>query len=793
MFGLVGYRTLTQLRQSWRSLALIAVLAGLFFGAAIAAAAAARRTSSAYERFTQANDGWDALYVNNVADGTALLRAEDVQRLPDVELVHEVRYDYAQLGPGTAFVADPSGRLGVEVSRARMLEGRWMRADAADEVVLSFALAEREGLSVGDTFEIFAPDDLAQVTAPEERAFVDALLAAAPGAVMRVVGIAAIPGQFPPIVNPGIPLLHLSPAFARLPEASPNSALLVRLRAGADIDAFAEAAGRLADEQGAPSALVLHRELSDDVARSLRPQIVALAILALALACAAMVITAQAVARQVEADLTSSSTLRALGLRTADLMRITAAQWTVVGAAAAAVAALTAIALSPLSPSGLARLAEPSPGVRVDGLALIVGATLSALVVLTAGVAKMVLRGRTPHSAHPRLRGGLGLPVPGQIGLWRAFDRGDRLGPVPVWSTIGAATVGIVALAGSLTFGATLSHQLDDPVRYGLRWDLEVTQFTESSFATEGARLLADDARLAGVATGVTGRVPMGDREESVMAMDPVRGEVRPPVLRGFYPAAADAVALGSRTRDRLGTDIGGRVQLDFGEVGGTNLDFTVVGEVLMPPLGTGGHIGDGILLSPAGLRRALGDDDDGPASLYLAAAPGTDLHAVIDELTERIDPEERPSLSRPTTPADLVDLGRARSMPTLLAAAMALAAIAGLVHTLLRSGTRRRHDTAVLRVLGFRSGQLYSIALVQAVAIAVASLVIGVPTGILVGGLAWNALADSIGSPLRAQVPVLLTVAALPAGAVVMASLASLIAGWRAARLRPSDVLRDE
>src|SRR5688500_6172952 len=117
------------------------------FGAATASAAAARRTASAYTRFAQAGNAWEAMYVNYEADETAILTADALRGLPGVEAVVEVRYEYAPIGPGTAYLADRSGRLGREIATARLIEGRWFDPNAADEAVISFALAEREDLS----------------------------------------------------------------------------------------------------------------------------------------------------------------------------------------------------------------------------------------------------------------------------------------------------------------------------------------------------------------------------------------------------------------------------------------------------------------------------------------------------------------------------------------------------------------------------------------------------------------------------------------------------------------------
>jgi len=278
-----------------------------------------------------------------------------------------------------------------------------------------------------------------------------------------------------------------------------------------------------------------------------------------------------------------------------------------------------------------------------------------------------------------------------------------------------------------------------------------------------------------------------------VLAMDPVRGEVRPPLLRGTYPDAPEAVAVGRRTLEDLEADLDTDVELDFTDVGGSKLSFRVVGEVLMPAQGFGGRMDEGLFFSLAGIGRALGADEAVAHTIFLAGVTGTDLNAVVDDLVEEVEPQEEPSIEYPTTPADLVDLGRARSMPALFAAALALAGAASLANALLASTSRRRRESAVLRALGFESQQFYAAALSHAAALTAVALVFGILLGVLVGRLAWNALAGSIGSSLSAEISLIKVLVVLPMSAFGLAGLLSLIPGRRSSRLRPAVVLRTE
>lgn len=60
-----------------------------------------------------------------------------------------------------------------------------------------------------------------------------------------------------------------------------------------------------------------------------------------------------------------------------------------------------------------------------------------------------------------------------------------------------------------------------------------------------------------------------------------------------------------------------------------------------------------------------------------------------------------------PTTPETLVDFGQVRALPVLLGGLLAVIAGIGIAHLLVSSIRRRRRDLAILKTLGFVSGQV--------------------------------------------------------------------------------------
>ena len=96
--------------------------------------------------------------------------------------------------------------------------------------------------------------------------------------------------------------------------------------------------------------------------------------------------------------------------------------------------------------------------------------------------------------------------------------------------------------------------------------------------------------------------------------------------------------------------------------------------------------------------------------------------------------------------PSDIRNYTGVRDTPLVLGAVLALLAVATLIHVLLTSVRRRRRDLAVLKSLGLLPSQVLGTVLWQASALAAASLLVGLPLGVLAGRWAWVLFADSAG-----------------------------------------------
>jgi ABC-type antimicrobial peptide transport system permease subunit len=147
---------------------------------------------------------------------------------------------------------------------------------------------------------------------------------------------------------------------------------------------------------------------------------------------------------------------------------------------------------------------------------------------------------------------------------------------------------------------------------------------------------------------------------------------------------------------------------------------------------------------------------------------------------------------TNPVHPPQIADVGSMRAGPVLLAALIALGGLAGVVLALHRAGRARRHELAVLRALGCGRQEVQASLRWQAIIIAVVTLVVGVPLGIVGGRMVWRSFADGLGIVPSPHVPVL----ALLGAVAVMLAVATVAAVWPArvaARTSAAAALRGE
>ncbi|HEY3673436.1 MAG TPA: ABC transporter permease [Acidimicrobiia bacterium] len=819
----VGYRFRAELRARWRSVAVLALLAGIAGGVTLAAIAGARRTDSAFSRLLTATHAAQVL-VNPDFGNDSELDPKAIARLPMVSEVGVGRglivvpvplENVADLD--TALSLGSDGHVGYSMARLHVVEGRMPDTTRADEVLVNQRFADHYGVDVGSEFDavIVTADDFATF---EDRdiSIPDGITAINRGQFgtrirLRVTGIGGPPESL--VVDEGFEqrATVLGPAFLRQhPRADANFfGVSVRLRHGvADLPAFKRAVQALPHKGAIEFQTTPVTEAK--VSRAVRPSVGALTVFALVIALTGLLLVGQAIARQTFLDSIDHPTLRALGFGRVQLVVTTMLRGAVVAVAGAVLAVVIAVVASPLAPIGVARGIEPDPGLSFDGAVLASGflAVLGAVLALAALPAWWYTRAARfradeQMSVRPsRLTGWVGASGASAVagtGVRMALEPGRGRTAVPVRTTIVGAVLAVATVVAALVFASSLDHLVSTPRLYGWSWDVRVENGGDSAASaralhTDVRKAMTASKRVASFSDTVISRVNLDGVTVTALGVAPAKGRVEPTIVSGRAPRAADEVALGAKTLDRIGARISDTVQARP-DAGGSPTPLRIVGRVVLPGLGTypGSDktaLGEGALLTRASLRELGPDFGVGPFLVRLAT--GTDRTTLTRSLRGLSPDPTAISVIGLERPSDIVSYEHVRSTPLLLAGLLALLAIGTVAHALATAVRRRRRDLALLKTLGFTRRQILGAVAWQATTLAGLALLFGIPVGVIVGRWAWTALADDLGTLAEPIVPVLALVLSVPL-VLLVANLVAFVPGRIAARLRPATVLRSE
>jgi hypothetical protein len=360
--------------------------------------------------------------------------------------------------------------------------------------------------------------------------------------------------------------------------------------------------------------VVLSAPQSVNTQRSIRPQAVALWLLAALFGVIGLLIVGQLLARLSFLEAGEYGTLRALGMSRRQLMTGCLGRAVVIGAAGGLIGAVLGVALSPLLPVGLARVAEPHPGIDADVPVLAVG--LAAAVLVTAGCAAWPgwrATAERPLSGPGRDRRGVVSrlaatgPVPLAMGIRLALHRGAGRTAVPVRSAVASAAVGVAALSAAIVFAGSLSHLLASPVLYGVTWDAVVGNDADTDMRPVVAAV-RHDRQVAAWTAGWAG-LPLraGRTEFDAIALPvPAGASFVPQPVTGRLPRTSREIALGTRTLRQLHARIGTTIQVSAPLFNIPGHPMTIVGTTVFPTMSDTLGLGTGAALTPGGLQYLL-------------------------------------------------------------------------------------------------------------------------------------------------------------------------------------------
>ncbi len=286
------------------------------------------------------------------------------------------------------------------------------------------------------------------------------------------------------------------------------------------------------------------------------------------------------------------------------------------------------------------------------------------------------------------------------------------------------------------------------------------------------------------------------------LGLDVRKGAIEPPLVAGRAVAGDRDIALGTKTIEQLGLRIGGHASIASG---GSSTEFTVVGTLTFPSIGSGGadhtSLGRGALLSSnaltglaaPGAKCGKSQDEICPQATLFDVAPRSAGGQVVRRIAAaNPDGTVGGTYEQPVTRAAVIrNFDTMRSFPIILASVLTIAALVAFGGTLYGTKRARRRDLAVLQTLGLTRPQVRATLTTQAFVTLVVIRIVGVPVGIAVGRVLWTNFARGIGVTADPSVPVLLLVAVGVGGILVCSVQTAALAA--AGRTSTADALRSE
>ena len=686
------------------------------------------------------------------------------------------------------------------VDRARVIAGRAADPAAVDEITIGESLAAKLHLGVGGHLDAVS-FSVAQV----EASFANNTSNANPPSFggprlrLRIVGIVRRPLD---LGNRGASggVLVETPAFNRYYAnriGSYGSVFRVRTRHGAaDVDRVVASARRIFSSALFFSVSPVAVE-NNGAQNAIDVLTAALWVFAGVAALAGGVAIAIVLTREISLASVHQTTLNALGLTRRQRAAVNGYPALVIAIGGAILAALGAIAASPLFPIGVARRAEPDPGVHLDGPVLALGIVAIAAFIISIAV---VASGRSTRRSSPELEAGArrrtstiievaataGLVPTATNGLRMALEPGHGRTAVPVRSAYVGAIFGIAGIVAVLTFASSVQHLAATPRLYGWTGDFAASdQNASGNSCGRDVYGLTHTAGIAAVAALCTQTAQLDGHPENVWSYTSLHGTIAPEIVQGHAPSGPQDIALGSVTINTLRKHIGDTVQASGPN---TKHTYRIVGQVVLPTFDPSQPLADGALFSGTGLQPIF-DANNTSRYLLVRFAPGANRNAIERHIATN------PNLTSPTRPTVPPEVDRLRKIdwfPTTLAALLAALALLAVGHALVTAVRRHRRDLALLKTLGFKRRQVRATIAWQATTLATVGLIIGIPAGLALGTLIWQHVANSIGVSTTTAVPALALLLTVP-GVLLVVNLVAYFPANAAARTRPAVALRSE
>ncbi len=827
------YRSAVGWKRQRAGYVVLVLVVGLAGGVALGSIAAARRTASSYSTFLAATNPSD-LVIEPAGGGPGVGQPHLAQRLEDavrkypevtrVESYVAVRASLVRHGTvepaslsNVILVSSVDGLL-FNQDRFAVTSGRMADPARAGEVVVTQTAASALGLHVGQTIPVSIDVGSNSTSATSRRMG------------LKVVGIGLLNREVVQDQIAKFPTYIVgTPALDRSLGSDSNALVYLgaQLRGGtADVPAVER---KWNTTERYFTDFEVASQTQGEAEQAIRPEALAVGAFGAIAALAALFLGIQVISRRLGAREQDLVVMRAVGAdpMTTGLDGLIGIFGSILLGSVLAVG--VALAMSPLFPLGPVRAVYPDRGVNADWTVLGIGlAILVGVLSVSAGLIAFL---EEPHRVQRRARIGArrsssvqlaarsGLPPSAVAGTTFGIDARSGRAASPYRGAVLAAVVAMIVVTATLTFGASLHTLVSQPALYGWNWDYAVQSSDGyGPVPNKAVATLRHDPEVTS-SSGVSFATMQLDGVEVPTLLSNPGGSVAPPVTSGHGLTTKHQIVLGAATLAQLHKRIGDTVGLKYVPAYPPRpIRLTIVGVATMPAIGIaeGLHTSMGIgALVPADagpVTESLGPQGydapcTGPNMVFLRVRGGQGapqglaaaqrLSVAANHILDHQDPNSncggnQASVLSVQHPAQITNYRSMGTTPLLLAAALAAAAVVALGLALAASVRRCRRDLALLRVMGFVERQLAAAVAWHASITATIGVVIGVPLGIVLGRWLWTLFAEDIGAVPAATVPVWSIVVAAVA-ALVLANVAAVLPGRRAAHTATAVILQDE
>ena len=230
----------------------------------------------------------------------------------------------------------------------------------------------------------------------------------------------------------------------------------------------------------------------------------------------------------------------------------------------------------------------------------------------------------------------------------------------------------------------------------------------------------------------------------TLLAIDPLKGSVYPPILQGHAPQADNQIVLGTQTLHRLHRRIGQSIHIATPQ---GPLPLRIVGRMIVPSVGDlfSNALGEGAWVYGPAVQK----EQNAQASGGSSAAPPTVFNMFAVRYAKGVTPAEGYAslrrqfgavVLRQLPSEDVLNLQNVDRLPLILAGLVALLGVVTIANTLVISVRRRRRDLGVLKVIGLGPRQVAGVVAWEATTFSVVALIIGIPLGLVAGDLGLEA-----------------------------------------------------